>query len=87
MLDVLIWVEACLWKLPGVALEVEPLSSPLTRTTKPPAGTPLKVTRKLPLPTDWRTREKGRARDNQHDKTEVPVGSLMSFHKMKNEVH
>lgn len=51
MLEVLICVEACLWKV-LVDLEVELLSSPLRRTTKSPAGTPLKVTRKLPLPND-----------------------------------
>lgn len=52
MLEVLICVEACLWKLLGVDLEVELLSSPLRRTTNSPAGTPLNVTRKLPRPTD-----------------------------------
>lgn len=52
MLDVVICVEACLWKLLCVDLDVELVSSPLRRITKSPAGTPLNVTRKLPLPTD-----------------------------------
>lgn len=50
MLDVLIWVEACLWKLLGVDLAPELPSSPFSWTTKSPAGTSVNVTRKLPLP-------------------------------------
>lgn len=55
MLEVLIFVEVCLWKLLSVDLEVELLTSPLRRTAKSPAGTPLNVTRKLPRPTSWTT--------------------------------
>lgn len=53
MLEVLICVEACLWKLMGIDLEVELVSFPFRRSANAPAGMPLNVTKKLPLPTDW----------------------------------
>lgn len=54
MPEVLICVEACLWKTFGVDLEVEVLSSALRWTAYSPDGTPANVTMKTPLPTDWR---------------------------------
>lgn len=54
MLEVLSCVGACLWMpLPAPdLLEVAPPSAPLSRITKSPAGTLLKVTRKLLLSSD-----------------------------------
>lgn len=54
MLEVLNCVGACLWMLllPADVLEVTLPSSPLSRITKSPAGTLLKVTRKLLSPSD-----------------------------------
>lgn len=54
MPEVLICVEACLWKMIGVDLVEELMSSPLRRTTYSPEGTSVKVTRKVPLSSDWR---------------------------------
>lgn len=54
MPEVLICVEACLWKMAGVDLEVELLSSPLMWTTYSPEGTSVNVTSKMPLSSDWR---------------------------------
>lgn len=53
MPEVLICVEACLWKMAGVDLEVELLSSPLRWTTYSPEGTSVNVTRKVPLSSGW----------------------------------
>lgn len=63
MPEVLIWVEACLWKMFGVVLDVEVLSSPLRWTAYSPDGTSANVTRKAPLPTDWREQPESDATD------------------------
>lgn len=52
MLEVLNCVGACRWKLLVDDLEAEPLSCPLSRITKSPAGMLLNVTRKSPPPID-----------------------------------
>lgn len=53
MLDDLICVDACLWKVLVVALDVV-LTSPFRRSTKSPAGTLVNVTRKFPSPSGCR---------------------------------
>lgn len=54
-MEVLNIVDTCLWTLllPADVLDVVLPSVPLSRTTKSPAGTLLKITRKLPSPSDW----------------------------------
>lgn len=54
MPEVLICVEACLWKMFGVDLEAVVLSSPFRWTAYSPDGTSGNVTRKTSLSTNWR---------------------------------
>lgn len=68
MPEVLIWVEACLWKMFGVDLGVEVVSSPLRWTTYSPDETSANVPRKRLLPTDWRQQPESEVTDKINSK-------------------